>query len=66
MSSTKQNKIENDLRDGFTQDYVAKKYGVDLKWLDEWWQTNKASRKMDRLVSQLRISPSMEPEPKNK
>lgn len=51
-------KMEHDLRDGFSQIYVAKKYGVDLKWLTTWWQMHRASKKMDKLAGQLRISPS--------
>jgi hypothetical protein len=60
MRSTKQNKIENDIRDGFTHEHIAKKYGVNLKWLIEWCRSNNADRKMDKIMNQLRLSPSAE------
>ena len=58
MDSDKQKNMKNDLRDGFTHECVAKKYGVDLKWLSVWWKTHTDTCKINTRIGRLSICPS--------
>lgn len=54
MNKNGHDQIENDLRDGMTYMYVAKKYNIDADKVKIWWKRKRASKKMDDLIDHLK------------
>ena len=57
----KYQRIENEIRDGITLKYVAKKYKVDLEELTVWWNKKQIEKRMFSLVNTVMIESVKKP-----